>query len=614
MTEINPPIVHSNLTTPESVDPSQEEKIIPSTPKLQQIKTAMGIFLPQRADAATESQPNKKPPIIPETNYTELYTKVGEFESALELSDNVREVVVSFVKARAPAIREKISRFSDLSDTQIVNALANNWFEEVEDVAGSRSEVLLATMAHMVKRIETYTFMKVLQGQKEAGLSKLGIDGTLRDLTVNLLDMSTKADPLFIRFLAFAHETPKPPSDIAASDEALASLFVPSRNSLHTLGSLFPKEASYIARNFERIIANNSSWQERPGANEFKEYIETLAGFYRETDPTKTQEQQKIVESLFAKAALSGFPILVTPGMEGYYKEPFIDPELRVSLISPETSIEEKTYVKIRNGMATAAQEVFPTVSAEALATKQAKSVITLGAYGANLTFNAVAQENPVTIIYHNEQLRSYDQEFPAFVEQHITGANKSFENLDPETRKQQLEQMSRIATVLHEFGHPLFNVTSEFREQVGFDSVQTLDEQHSEILTKALIPALLENGGLEGTREQWAIASLASSLQMFRDQPKGDDYYYAAAYPLKALCEASVLEVVDDKIRIVDTDKYFEVLQGKTLELLAIMKDPRQTEKSVKRWIKQSSEPHETLDKIQTLLQPAVEDDEDQG
>jgi len=260
-------------------------------------------------------------------SWLNLSSQVEPWETGVELSDNIRNVVTHYVETKIPRIKERVPRFAQLTDSSLVNALTNNWFEEVEQIGGKRSEVLLTVMAHVVKRIETHTYKEVLQHAGDDQLEALGLNPNLRDLTISLLDIAPTADPLFIRFKAMSHLT-------GELDEAATktTFFLPDNKNPYTSPTLFPKENLFLAERFKKLVEKPAPWQQEQGGELFKEYIAELGKLYAEHDVRKAETQQETVENLYNKLLQAEFPITFTPATGGYMKEPYLDPELKVSL------------------------------------------------------------------------------------------------------------------------------------------------------------------------------------------------------------------------------------------------------------------------------------------
>ncbi|MBI4120616.1 MAG: hypothetical protein HY454_04090, partial [Parcubacteria group bacterium] len=182
-------------------------------------------------------------PLAEETHWKELYKEVKPWQTGLELSDNVRETVRGFVEQKIPKLKERVPTLENLDDAKLLDALTHNWFEGIDEkISGQRREVLLTVMAHVVKRIETTSYRNILQEAAPADLEKLGLDEGLKDLLINILEASIKADPLFVRFLAYTQLSPEPPPDASG-----VALYTPNSSELNTIAVLFPHETQFLS-------------------------------------------------------------------------------------------------------------------------------------------------------------------------------------------------------------------------------------------------------------------------------------------------------------------------------------------------------------------------------
>jgi hypothetical protein len=296
-------------------EPNKPEKLIESNPRLRHITKTLELLRPEIDELGNE------------INWKELYKEVKPWQNGLELSDNIRQVVYGYVYLKIPALKDNIPSVDDLRKNDMVNALVHNWSEEISDVSGQRREVVMAVAAQVIKRIETLIYKKILgQTADEELKSKLGIDPKLRNLLIGSLDAVQRADPLFVRFLAFTQLIPKPPKEATST-----AIFLPEDDTPHTIASLFPHETSSISKNLTQLSENSSEWEDLPGAETFKKYLEVLGALYGEEDPVKAEQYVIESERLYGELLSSEFPIILSSGMrEGsYYKEPYIDPELK---------------------------------------------------------------------------------------------------------------------------------------------------------------------------------------------------------------------------------------------------------------------------------------------
>lgn len=567
------------LPDKESPDDSTEA-VLPNNPKLRYLDHAFDILRAPEENSLGET-----------TNWRELSDKIRPFQNGLELSDNIREVTVEFISNKIPSLK-KIPSLHSLNDEALLEALTHNWFEKIgEEVSGQRREVLLATMAHVVKRIENHTYRQALGEMPPVNLEKLGLDPDTRDLLIQALYTSIKADAMYIRFMAYAQLTPTP-----AEQAGPVTFSVPGRTELHTTANLFPHDAQFLAKRFGTLAENHAKWSSRPGGNIFKQYLEALSVFYAELDPDKATERQKEVEKLYRDLLGSDFPILITPATEGYYKEPYYDPELKVSVATPDAKKEESSWNQAKEAMSASLEDLDAAQFSERMRDQPIRSVHVFGGFGVNITFNAVAQEKPSILVFLNEQVRAYDRNFPDFVLQHIANAEAVFGEAPSPARKSRLEKISRTDTVLHELSHSIYPDDSSEAQRLGRKPLTVLDEVKADICYRPLIPSMIARGGLEGTKEEWAIGMLASSLRTTAEQPKGDPYHYAAAYSLNNLFEQGAVELEGTKLVVKDFDGYYVAQQQAAEALLSVYRDPKMTETKAARWIKRMCQPNEKV------------------
>jgi hypothetical protein len=307
---------------------SQEspEKLIESKPRLRGMDSILTLL---------ESE---KFPDGETINWKDLHERVKPYHTMYELAENVREAVREYVALKIPKLKEAIPALEDLDEKAFLNALTHGWFEEFEEdedasgVSGQRREILLTVAAHLVKRIETRAERKLLEGASLGQLAELGVDAPTRDLTVELLDVTSKADPLFIRFLAYSQLSGEPPTKATPT-----GLHLPGDRSLHTIAELFPHETQFLAKKLYEIAEKDSAWKAHPSAAIFVEYLDSLSRFYATTDLGEAAAIQKETKEKYAKLIETDFPVLITAATDGYYKEPYLDPELKVSIVTTET-------------------------------------------------------------------------------------------------------------------------------------------------------------------------------------------------------------------------------------------------------------------------------------
>lgn len=570
--EINQSIIVSNKTP---------EKLIDSAPRLRYINQAFGVLRQPIINSSGE-----------QITWRDLAQKVKSFKTGIELSDNIREVVVDFVVGKIPLLKEKIPMLNEFSNQNITDALANNWFEDVDEkIEGNRSEILFSVMAHVVKKIENYTYRKILESASQENLKNLGLNTDTRDLLVELLDIGIKADPLYIRFMAYSQLTPQPDENASS-----VGLNLPHHDKPYTIASLFPRETSFLSKHLGAISLKEAQWQGQIDGPIFSKYLRALSEFYSESDTKKAGLKQKEIEYLYEQTLLSDFPIVITPATEGYYKEPYFDPELKISIVSPEANKEKKSWEKAREAMSKSLGVLdIPQFAGEVLDSK-IKSLIAIGGFGVNITFNVVAQEKPAIVVFLNDQLRAYDRDFAKNV-QKIVGNNKEqFGETISAEKKELLEVISRTGTILHELVHSFYPDYSEEAQRLGRRSLTTIDEVKAEICHRALIPSILDKGGLNGTKEEWATALVTGSFIMAKEQPEGDPYYYAGTYCLNEAFEKGALKMQDNQVYITDFNRYYEIQISAAKKILAVYQNPRMTERKASQWIKEYCVPNEQV------------------
>jgi hypothetical protein len=563
-------LVSENDADTSGVLTNVSEKIISKNPRLRNIFKVLRLL-------HSEELPSGE-----RVDRKELPGKIKPWENGMELSDNIREVVRDYVSKKIPGFKEKVPSIDDLPDKKLLDALVNNWFEEIGDeVSGQRREVFLALSAHMVNHIENKVYEKVLEKSSEQDLAKLNLTPELRDLTIKLLQVSEKADPLFIRFLAASQLTPDPQK----SARPLAIKMVGNKNK-YTPATLFPHETRFISRGFSEISTQEMNWEKYPGGEIFRDYMKTLGELYKETDPIKIGECQERVERLYEEVVKSGFPIIVTSAMEGYYKPPYLDPELKVSLVIPEAQKEEESFRKAQKAMAASLDVLDVAKFKRSLGNRFIRNVVGIGACGVNLTFAAAAQEEPAILTFLNEQSRAYDKPFPTWINM-IANSEREFTNLGQEQKKELTGELSRLNTILHELSHSVYPGKSSEVKRFGESKKNHFMETSAEIIYRGLLPEIIEKGGVPGTKEQWAVATLAMSLQQLAEED--EEYRFAAVYSLNRQFEEGAVELKDGLFSINDFDKYYSIQKELAKEIISQYKDINMDEKKAKAWVRKN-------------------------
>jgi hypothetical protein len=581
--------LHNAAAVPEA--PKKEsEKVIPPNPHLRYIYKTLNLL-------HSEELPSRE-----RVDRRELPEKVKSWENGMELSDNIREVVRDYVAKKIPGLKEKMPSIDDLPDRKLLDALANNWFEEIGDeISGQRREILLALSAHMVNHIENKVYEKVLEKSSEQELAKLNLTPELRDLTIKLLQVSEKADPLFIRFLAASQLTPEPPRGAKP-----LAMKMPGDKNKYTPTSLFPHETQFISRGFSEITAQETDWQKYPGGDIFKEYIGTLAELYKETDPFKIEECQERVEKLYEDAVRSGFPIIVTSAMEGYYKPPYLDPELKVSIVTPEALGEEVKFRRAREATAESLGVLGVSRFRPILENRFIRNAVGIGSFGSNLTFSVAAQEEPVILTYLNEQNRGYDQPFISWANL-ISNSELAFAGLEEKDKIELMTEISRLNTVEHELDHSIYTEKSQAVKRFGENNKNYFMETSAEILYRGMLPEIIERNGVPGTKEQWAVSTLTFSLQQMIDE-EDSEYRQASIYCLDRLFESGTVELAGDRIVINNYDEYYRIHKELAEEILAQYKDSQMNEKKAKAWLLKNCVLGEKLKEADNFLKELVE------
>ena len=107
-----------------------------------------------------------------------------------------------------------------------------------------------------------------------------------------------------------------------------------------------------LFQKLKTILENKERWQSVEGAVEFEKYVELLSKFFSEKETDRAKNMTKEIEEAYANALSGGFPIVISPPTGSYYKEPYLDPELRVSIRTPDAKAQEQNFVALQNAMA----------------------------------------------------------------------------------------------------------------------------------------------------------------------------------------------------------------------------------------------------------------------
>jgi len=536
------------------------ERILPTTPHLRYIKRTLSP-LEQGDD---------------ETNWKNLNEKVAPWNSGLELANNVRQVVREYVLSKLSSVKEKIPSIAELPDKEMLNALANGWFEELGDeIEGKRKEVLLSVMAHIIRKIETRIYKKTLESAGQGDLEKLGLSPEIRQLAIDSLDATVKADPLFIRFIAYSQLSPKAPEDTTTT-----SLIGPDKNS-HTFAELFPHETQFIQTKLAALSENSAAWENEPGANAFKNYVAILARFFGEKDTAQAAELHKEVLEAYNNSVLSDFPITIIPPIEGYYKPPYIDPELRVVVRTKESKATEEGFRELQGSISDGLGEFGIEKLSGQMKQKAIRSYIAIGSYGVNLTFVAAAQSEPAIAMYLDEQVRAYDQNLKKFL-QFVDVPEDTFAGAPPET----IEAFSRTDTTAHEISHGGYSTVSPEAEKLGAEQSVVIAETFAETLHRGMAQRLIENKVLPCNEEQYMASSICMALQSIKDTDPSDEYYQADVFVLNGLFEQGIAEFDGQKIHVNDRAAFFNYFKENAKKIIAVYEDPEMNPQKAKKWI----------------------------
>ncbi len=555
----------------------ETEKLIPQKPHLRYIEKTLSLL---ESDIGPDGE---------EINWKDLYEKVGPWETGLELSEKIREVVRDYLISKLPTLKEKIPSIADLPDVEMLNALANGWFEELEEVEGTRKQVLLGVLAHITKRIETRIYKKILKEANEEQLSKLGLKENMRELILNTLDAAVKSDPMFIRFLAYSHLSKEPPEGVEPSTP------IGTDGLPHTWAELFPHEAQYIASKLNLLLKEKSEWIQEKGAKEFAEYLEILAKYFFEKDINESDRLRKEMEIAYAKSIEADFPIQIAPPTGSYYKEPYVDPELRVLIHTPDAEEQEVGFKKLQESLASELNKLNVDQFADTTRNMSARSYLSVSAYGASLTYTAAAEMDKSVTLFLDEQIRHWDKNLERFLPL-IQFETDPFADTPPE----KIREMSRSDTMLHEFSHPVYYSDTEEAERLGATQETIIAETSAETIHRGLALEILANGGLDYTREQYIAITICMPLQeLKKNNDDKDSYYKAAIYVLNGMFERGIVEFDGSKIKINDKDAVFSHLKDNAKKIISLYENPEMDPQKAKKWIKDNCTAGEKLQKL---------------
>ncbi len=540
------------------------EKIIPEKPGLRYIEKTLSLL---RADAGPDGE---------KIDWKNLNKKVGPWNSGLELSDQIRDIVREYILSNFPKIKEEIPSIEDLPDQKMLNALSNGWFEELgEEIGGTRRQVLMAVLAHITKKIETGIYKKVLKGADENDFQKLGMPPNMRELLLDTVETSSKSDPLFIRFLAYSQLAPTPPGDA----NPVAPLGEDGKP--HAFPELFPHETLYISKKLEAICKNDETWRKEPGAGEFSSYLKILSRFFAEKDPAKAKIlHDKIVET-YIELIASDFPIIIVPPLDGYYIPPYLDPELRVVIRTPESRPEDEKFQTMKEALADKLDALGVGQFSENMRQKIVRSYISIGSYGAGLTFNAIAQNDPTIALYLNEQIRA-DKDAKRFFSL-MHNSEKTFETVsDKETAA-----MLRNDTILHELSHSVYHVKTPEAKRLGPDQESVIAEVSADSIHRGLAAELIREKTLPYTEDQYAGITISVPLSVIESSDPDDEYYKASVFVLNGMFEKGIATFDGHKISVENNHALFDYLKNNAKETISLYEDPSMSPAKAKKWIK---------------------------
>lgn len=563
--EINPPVMEGEG----AVEKIENEKSPIEHRRLNSLKKAFQIL---NRPEEVESEKGE----VEKVRWLDLYKKIGDFESSTDLSDKIRETAVKWVKNKIPELKKNISAIANLPDEKLSSALVQNWFSELPEVEGQRRETLLAGMASVVKRIETRMWYKKLEQMDEKDLEKMGVKKSERDLLIELLKTGSKTNPLFVRFLAYSRLTPE-----ASKKADLQKFEVPGKKGLFSLSQMFPKETGQLSNKFKKIHekSEKEEWADEPGGDDMANFLGLMSEIYSEnTTAEQAQKLQKEIEKASDKLIKSGFPIVIIPSTEGIYKERYIDPEIRICLRSKDCKEQDQKFEKAKDAMVKCLKKDNLNEFAESLENKHTESLMEIGEFGVNLVFKGVAQESKGTnIMFINEQRRSYDLNFSKYLDL-IGNSNSAFS----ETTDEQKQEMARTCSMLHEFSH-LHIENSDGSSRLGKEAEAIICEVEAESIYRAYLPEIIAQQGLDGTKEQWACAMLATSLQMLKDP---ESYANAAGFTLKSSIDKGAISWDGNKLKINDIEMLFKIQQESARQVLGLFEDTGMTDEKAKSWV----------------------------
>ena len=274
--------------------------------------------------------------------------------------------------------------------------------------------------------------------------------------------------------------------------------------------------------------------------------------------------------------------MIIVPPLEGYYKPPYLDPELKVAIRTPESRLQEEKFRSIQEALADKLDNLGIGQFSDDMRKRIIRSFISIGSYGVGITFNAVAQEEPAITLFINDQIRAYDINLKKFLPL-VNGSEKFFSGVT----EQRVEEMSREDTILHELSHAVYPTKTPEAKRLGAEQESIIGEIAAESIYRGVIGELINDGEIDYTPEQYAVITLCMPLITIEGSSDTDDEYYkAAVFVLNGLFEKGIVEFNKDKIYIKDQAALFEHFRNNAREILSLYEDPGMTEQRTKNWL----------------------------
>jgi len=477
----------------------------------------------------------------------------------LTLGDQAKKTARKWTKNKLLTIKNEVKSLKNFPDEIILDGLVNNWFELFNEKIKNRPEKFyLAKTASAIKEIEINVYKNALKKVNKRQLSHWGINEKQRNLLLGeaaipgLLEVASRADKLFLRFLQASYFSPGPLNNAPAKQKNFA-----------IINKLFPKESKDISLGLINISRQDRWFGKKQSDRLFQHYLKVLGDFFSELNPQKIVKKQKIVEKVYSQCLRSGFPVVLTPPLETSQFEPYPDPELRVSLRDKETKNQEKKFQILKKNLSAFTKKIQP---------RDIFVVNPIASFGVNLIFCGTAQERPEIVIFLREQKEAYDKTLPATVKKLMAIAVSS----------SIVEKMSLFLTVFHE----IFHLTKEdslylknlIKKTSGNIGIRDALETEAEILYRPWLLKMAATKKLFANQEQWAYVMAASSLQTLKDSSEDNSYFKAACYSLNELFAQEIIYLKNRRFYIKKTDNYrnFSYAQDKLAKnyLLALKKN----------------------------------------